>query len=72
MTELQKQQHRRISDKVRGVWVHNDCEALTGSVRRSNQVWGQVEKVMDDMRNTLGKRLRDTSRGLEEIERTIE
>ncbi|KAK4055272.1 Exocyst complex component S5 [Microbotryomycetes sp. JL201] len=37
-----------------------------------DKVWGQVEKIIGDMRSTLGKRLRDTKRGLDEIEKTIE
>lgn len=36
------------------------------------KVWSQVEKIMGDLRATLGKRLRDTKRGLDEIEKTIE
>ena len=36
------------------------------------QVWGQVEKIIGDMRATLGKRLRDTKRGIDEVEKTIE
>ncbi|KAK4057640.1 Exocyst complex component S5 [Microbotryomycetes sp. JL221] len=37
-----------------------------------DKVWGQVEKIIGDLRTTLGKRLRDTKRGLDEIEKTIE
>ncbi|GAA6018196.1 hypothetical protein JCM11491_005628 [Sporobolomyces phaffii] len=40
------------------------------------KVWGQVEKIVGDLRATLGKRLRDSSTnkrsGLEEVEKTIE
>ncbi|GAA6063763.1 hypothetical protein JCM10212_002715, partial [Sporobolomyces blumeae] len=36
------------------------------------KVWGQVEKIVGDLRATLGKRLRDTKRGVEEVEKTIE
>lgn len=36
------------------------------------KVWGQVEKIMGDLRAVLGKRLRDTKRGLDEVEKTIE
>ncbi|GAA5960084.1 hypothetical protein JCM8115_004527 [Rhodotorula mucilaginosa] len=36
------------------------------------KVWGQVEKIMGDLRAILGKRLRDTKRGLDEVEKTIE
>ncbi|GAA5980926.1 hypothetical protein JCM10908_003921 [Rhodotorula pacifica] len=36
------------------------------------KVWGQVEKIMGDLRATLSKRLRDTKRGLDEVEKTIE
>ncbi|GAA5918454.1 hypothetical protein JCM1841_003976 [Sporobolomyces salmonicolor] len=37
-----------------------------------DKVWGQVEKIVGDLRATLGKRLRDTKRGLDEVEKTIE
>lgn len=37
-----------------------------------DKVWGQVEKIIGDLRATLGKRLRDTKRGLDEVEKTIE
>lgn len=36
------------------------------------KVWSQVENIMGDLRSTLGKRLRDPRRGLEEVEKTIE
>ncbi|SCV68475.1 BQ2448_596 [Microbotryum intermedium] len=36
-----------------------------------DKVWGQVEKIIGDLRATLGKRLRDTRRGLDEVEKTI-
>lgn len=40
------------------------------------KVWGQVEKIVGDLRATLGKRLRDSSTnkrsGLDEVEKTIE
>lgn len=36
------------------------------------KVWGQVEKIMGDLRAILGKRLRDTKRRLDEVEKTIE
>ncbi|KAI5478551.1 exocyst complex component sec5 [Pseudohyphozyma bogoriensis] len=37
-----------------------------------DKVWGQVEKIIGDLRATLGKRLRDTKRNLDEVEKTIE
>lgn len=37
-----------------------------------DKVWGQVEKIVGDLRATLGRRLRDTKRGLDEVEKTIE
>ncbi|GAA5945363.1 hypothetical protein JCM3775_002199 [Rhodotorula graminis] len=37
-----------------------------------DKVWGQVEKIIGDLRATLGKKLRDTKRGLDEVEKTIE
>lgn len=37
-----------------------------------DRVWGQVEKIVGDLRATLSKRLRDTKRGLHEVEKTIE
>lgn len=37
-----------------------------------DKVWGQVEKIIGDLRATLNKRLRDTKRGLDEVEKTIE
>ncbi|POY70342.1 hypothetical protein BMF94_6622 [Rhodotorula taiwanensis] len=36
------------------------------------KVWGQVEKIMGDLRAILSKRLRDTKRELDEVEKTIE
>jgi exocyst complex component 2 len=37
-----------------------------------DKVWGAVEKVMDQMKNTLLNRLKEPSRLLEEHEKTIE
>lgn len=36
------------------------------------KVWSQVENIMGDLRTTLGKRLRDPRRNLEEVDKTIE
>lgn len=36
------------------------------------QVWGQVEKIIADLRAILGTKLRDPQRGLDEVEKTIE
>lgn len=57
-THIQQGQHRQT--------------VSSGTSLTSAQVWGQVEKIVGDLRATLGKRLRDTKRGLDEVEKTIE
>lgn len=36
------------------------------------KIWGQVEKIMSDLRQNLTTRLRDPRRTLEEVEKIIE
>lgn len=65
-TPQQQAQQKRIYDKVRPLPAAENATEFCG------QVWGQVEKIIGDMRATLGKRLRDTKRGIDEVEKTIE
>lgn len=68
-TPQQKAQQKRIYDKVAHWSRFRRHPRLIQFVL---QVWGQVEKIIGDLRATLGKRLRDTKRGLDEVEKTIE
>ncbi|KAM0755622.1 hypothetical protein T439DRAFT_295613 [Meredithblackwellia eburnea MCA 4105] len=55
-----------------GLPVATTAQQQQQQKRIYDKVWGQVEKIIGDLRATLGKRLRDTKRGLDEVEKTIE
>lgn len=67
ITQQQQEQATRIHDKVR-LLVTLMCACRS----QQAQVWTQVERIIGDLRSTLGKRLRDTRRNLDEVEKTIE
>ncbi|KAL8286277.1 hypothetical protein RQP46_004765 [Phenoliferia psychrophenolica] len=55
-----------------GLPIATNMQQQQQQKRIYDKVWGQVEKIIGDLRATLGKRLRDTKRGLDEVEKTIE
>ena len=55
-----------------GLPIATTAQQKAQQQRIYDKVWGQVEKIIGDLRATLGKRLRDTKRGLDEVEKTIE